>query len=108
MHKELTRQSVVIKCSLEASIMTGNYEMYYAAGLLAKLMGREIEADIRPDALHTLVHGWVDEFSPADGHEKHLAHMLKYYHPDPDRYDGEMAALLQMGLHEPHLWERIV
>lgn len=108
MHTELTRQSVVIKCNLEASIMTGNYEMYYAAGLLAKLTGREIAADIRPEALHTLVHEWLDTFSPADGHEKHLAHMLKYYHPEPEHYDADMAELLQMGLLEQHLWERIV
>ena len=52
MHVALTRQSVVIKCNLEASIMTGNYELYYAAGLLGKLMNREIPEDIQPEALH--------------------------------------------------------
>ena len=108
MHVELTRQSVVIKCNLEASIMTGNYELYYAAGLLAKLMNREIPADIRPEALHDLVHEWLESFTPADGHEKHLAHMLKYYHPDPERYDEQMAELLQMGLHEQRMWERFI
>ena len=108
MHVELTRQSIVIKCNLEASIMTGNYELYYAAGLLGKLMNREIPADIQPEELHDLVHGWLEEFTPADGHEKHLAHMLKYYHPDPDRYDEQMAQLLQMGLHEQHMWERFI
>ena len=44
----------------------------------------------------------------ANGHEKHLVHMLKYYHPDPDRYDDQMKQLLQMGLHEQHMWERFV
>lgn len=88
--------------------MTGNYEMYYAAGLLAQLMHREIAADIRPEALHDLVHGWIESFTSADGHEEHLVHMLKYYHPDPDRYDAQMAELLQMGLHEQHMWERFV
>lgn len=108
MHVELARQSVVIKCNLEASIMTGNYEMYYAAGVLAQLMHREIAADIRPEALHDLVHGWIESFTPADGHEEHLVHMLKYYHPDPDRYNAQMAELLQMGLQEQHMWERFV
>lgn len=108
MHVELTRQSVVIKCNLEASIMTGNYELYYAAGLLGKLMHREIQADIRPVELHDLVHEWLDSFAPADGHEEHLAHMLMYYHPDPERYNEQMAKLLQMGLHEEHMWERLV
>ena len=77
MHIELTRQSVVIKCNLEASIMTGNYEMYYAAGLIAQLTNREIAADIQPEALHDLVHGWLDSFVPANGQEKHLVHMLR-------------------------------
>lgn len=108
MHIELTRQSVVIKCNLEASIMTGNYEMYYAAGLIAQLTNREIAADIQPEALHDLVHGWIDSYAPANGQEKHLVHMLKYYHPDPERYDDQMKQLLQMGLHEQHMWERFV
>lgn len=108
MHVELTRQSVVIKCSLEASVMTGNYEFYYAAGILCRLMNREVAADIRPEALQTLVQGLLPEFSPADGQEKHLAHMLKYYHPDLDRYDSQMEQLLKMGLQELHMWERIV
>ncbi len=100
MHIELARQSVIIKCNLEASIMTGNYEMYYAAGLLGRITCREIPPDIRPAALHDLVHGWLDDFSPADGRERHLAQMLRYYHPD-ERYDEQMARLLQMGLAEP-------
>lgn len=108
MHVELTRQSVVIKCNLEASVMTGNYEFYYASGVLCKLMNREVTAEIRPEALQTLVQELLSEFSPTDGHEKHLAHMLKYYHPDPKRYDEQMARLLQMGLKEQHMWERIV
>ena len=107
MHIELTRQSIVIKCNLEASIMTGNYEMYYAAGLLGQLMKREIPADIQPEALHDLVQAWLKEFTPSDGHEKHLAHMLKYYHPQMDRYDEQMKELLQMGLQESRMWERL-
>ena len=102
----IARQSVILKCLRKKSIIVSNYELYYAAGLLGKLMGREIPADIRPEALHDLVHGWLDDFTPADGHEKHLAHMLKYYHPDPERYDEQMAELLQMGLHEQRMWER--
>ena len=37
MIQSIARQSVVIKCNLQASIMMGNYEFYYAAGLLYKL-----------------------------------------------------------------------
>lgn len=106
MHKELARQSVVIKCSLEASIMTGNYEYYYSAGLLSKLTGQDIPRDIRPEQLHNQVQEMLKVFEPADGREKHLAGMLRYYHPD-ERYDEEMAGLLEMGISESRLWQRI-
>ena len=104
MHVELARQSVIIKCNLQASVMTGNYEMYYAAGLLAQLCGKEAAADIRPDALHDLVHEWIADFTPSNGQEEHLVKMLKFYHPDPDRYDEQMAQLYSMGLQESHMW----
>jgi hypothetical protein len=90
---------------MEASIMTGNYEYYYAAGILCQRMGKQIDPGIQPEAMHELVEGLLPEFTPADGQEKHMAHMLKYYHPD-DRYDDQMAELLQMGLKEEHLWEK--
>ena len=34
----IARQSVIIKCNMQKSILTGNYEFYYAAGLLAYLV----------------------------------------------------------------------
>lgn len=106
MHRELTRQSVVIKCNLEASIMTGNYEYYYSAGLLSKLTGQDISREIGPEQLHDQVQEMLKTFEPKDGQEKHLAHMLKYYHPD-ERYDEEMPNLLEMGRSESHMWQRL-
>ena len=38
----IARQSVIIKCNMQKSVLTGNYEFYYAAGLIAKLSGVEI------------------------------------------------------------------
>ena len=43
----IARQSVIIKCNMQKSILTGNYEFYYAAGLIAKLSGVEIPEDIK-------------------------------------------------------------
>ena len=39
---DLARMSVIIKSQHETSVMTGNYEMGYACGLLCKLAGREV------------------------------------------------------------------
>ena len=48
----IARQSVIIKCNLNSSIMTGNYEFYYAVGLLYKIKGIEIDEVITPLELH--------------------------------------------------------
>ena len=37
----IARQSVIIKCNMQKSILTGNYEFYYAAGIIANLSGVE-------------------------------------------------------------------
>ena len=52
------------------------------------------------------VHEAIEKFEPANGQEKHLVHMLRYYHPDEDHFDDHMVELLQMGQNEDHLWER--
>jgi hypothetical protein len=105
MHIELTRESIIIKCNLEASIMTGNYEFYYTGGILCQLMGKQVEPDIKPEELRAKVMEWLPDFEPKNGQEKHMAHMLKYYHPD-ERYDDQMAELLQMGQKEENLWTK--
>ena len=105
MHVVLTRQSVIIKCNLEASVMLGNYEFYYASGLLFKFTGHEVAEDIQPDALMEQVQEVLKTYEPADGKEKHLKKMLKYYQVE-EGYDDQMKELLQMGLNEKKLWER--
>ena len=51
----IARQSVIIKCNMQKSVLTGNYEFYYAAGLIAKLSGVEISDDIKPIELGVLL-----------------------------------------------------
>ena len=50
----IARQSVIIKCNMQKSILTGNYDFYYAAGLVAKLSGIGFSEDIRPVELANL------------------------------------------------------
>ena len=33
----IARQSVILKCNMQKSVLLGNYEFYYIAGLLKKL-----------------------------------------------------------------------
>ena len=76
----LAKQSVHIKCRLQASILMGNYEYYYAGGLLCRLA--------KP---------LLDTYQPQNDQESYLMQMLKTYKVS-DEYDEQMPQLLQMGL----------
>ena len=103
MHTELSRQSVVIKCNLEASIMTGNYEFYYAAGLVKKLYGLPVEAGMPPEELFGKLSEQLDSLKPKDEKEEYLLGMLKNYEVLAD-YDDQMKELFAWGEQEPDLW----
>ena len=62
----IARQSVIIKCNMQKSILTGNYEFYYAAGLIANLSGVEIPEDIKPEELLALLSEKIPTLTPAD------------------------------------------
>ena len=47
----IARQSIVIKCKLKKSILLGNYEFYYAAGLIGKLTGQTFDFDVSPEEM---------------------------------------------------------
>ena len=53
----------IIKCNMQKSVLTGNYEFYYAAGLIAKLSGVEISDDIKPIELGVLLHQEIERQS---------------------------------------------
>lgn len=95
--------SVIIKCNMQKSILTGNYEFYYAAGLIAKLSGVEIPEDIKPEELLALLSEQIPMLTPADEKEKYLFGMVADYRPE-DVYDEQMRELLDWGRTEKYLW----
>lgn len=99
----IARQSVIIKCNMQKSILTGNYEFYYAAGLIAKLSGVEIPEDIKPEELLALLSEQIPMLTPADEKEKYLFGMVADYRPE-DVYDEQMRELLDWGRTEKYLW----
>ena len=99
----IARQSVIIKCNMQKSILTGNYEFYYAAGLAAKLAGFEITDDIRPEELQNLLVEKLPTLTGKDEKETYLFHMLIDYRPR-EEYDEQMKELLVMGKDEKNLW----
>ena len=88
----IARQSVIIKCNMQKSILTGNYEFYYAAGIIANLSGVEIPEDIKPEELLALLSEKIPTLIPADEKEKYLFGIcLLYTSPSPrDRQKSRM------------------
>ncbi len=98
------RQSVIIKCNMQASVMLGNYEFYYGAGLFCRLRGMDVQEDIRPKDLKELLLPELEQKSGADEREKYLTKLLLDYSP-LEEYDGQMKELLLWGLKEDKLWK---
>lgn len=67
---DLARMSVIIKSQHETSVMTGNYEMGYACGLLCKLAGREVPQWETPVELKDRVAELLTGYEPANERER--------------------------------------
>lgn len=103
----IARQSVIIKCNMNKSVLTGNYEFYYAAGLAAKLTAVGISEEIRPQELSDLLKEELPKHTPADEREKYLFELLSDYRPG-EEYDGQMKELLLWGKGEQYLWTVVI
>ncbi len=93
----LAKQSVMIKCRLKASIMMGNYEFYYAAGLLCSLSGNQPASGLRPGELAEFLNPVLHAYEPKKEQEQYLIKMLREYKVSQE-YDGQMEELFQMGI----------
>lgn len=100
----IARQSVIIKCNMQKSVLTGNYEYYYAAGLCSKLCGVDIPEEITLAALQELLADALKTAAAKDEKEAWLVGMLKDYIPD-ETCDGQTAELYRMGKEEKNLWQ---
>jgi hypothetical protein len=87
--------------------MTGNYEFYYAAGVLHKLKGIEPADVLEPMGMSKQVHKLIEDFSTEDTREQHLVHMLKYYKP-VSNFDDQMKELFLLGTEEKYIWQEIL
>lgn len=103
----IARQGVIIKCNMQSSVMTGNYEFYYGAGLFCKIKGIQVPEDITPENLLELISPELNKFSGDEKRESYLVKLLQGYHVS-EEYDEDMRELLQWGLTEEHMWQVVV
>lgn len=99
----IARQSVIIKCNMKKSVLLGNYEFYYAAGLFKKFYGAEINADMSPQEVLDVILKQIDEVSPGDGQEEYLVGMLKNYEVGEEQNE-ETRIMFSWGENEETPW----
>ena len=100
----ITRQSIIIKCNQQASVLLGNYEFYYLAGLMKNLFGFQLSADMNPQELLKQIQQEFDTANPKDEREAYLLKMVEFYKP-LEEYDAQMKELFRMGETEERLWQ---
>ena len=73
--------------------MLGNYEFFYAAGLMRKLYNIEIRTDMEPEQILEAILQMQDNLAPQSEQEKYLIQIIKNYEPSAD-HDAQMDELL--------------
>ena len=102
--RDLARQSVILKCNMQKSVMLGNYEFFYAAGLMRKLYNIEIRTDMEPEQILEAILQMQDNLAPQSEQEKYLIQIIKNYEPSAD-HDAQMDELFAWGEQEPDMWQ---
>jgi len=100
----IARQSVIIKCNQQTSVLLGNYEFYYLSGLLKKLYNLELTSDMQPQDMFARIQEKLDGLEPKDEKEAHLLKMVSVYKP-LENYDEQMKELFDWGATEEKLWQ---
>lgn len=99
----VVRQSIIIKCNLQESIMLGNYEFYYAIGLFSKIAKQSFSIEKSPKELKEEVLPIMEAYQTTDDREKYLIHLLSNYNPK-EECNEQMLELYQMGNQEENMW----
>lgn len=100
----IARQSVIIKCNMQKSVLLGNYEFYYLGGLMAKLFGLELNEDMAPNELLEEIHANMKSIEPKDEKEAYLLTLVENYKP-LEEYDEQTKELFRLGATEENLWQ---
>lgn len=100
----IARQSVIIKCNQQTSVLLGNYEFYYLAGLTKKLFGFDLSEDLEPIAMLEQIHAQQGTANPSNAQEEYLLKLVKNYKPLED-YNEQTKELFRWGETEEHLWK---
>ena len=94
----IARQSIILKCLRQKSVLVSNYELYYTAGLAKKCFGIAVNADMEPKQLLEELQKHIDKVSPADEQEKYLIHLLGNYERHGKSITSSLNAAVELAL----------
>lgn len=100
----IARQSVIIKCNQQTSVLLGNYEFYYLGGLMKKLFDLDLNEDMSPQEMLKEIHANIESIEPQDAKEAYLLSLVKNYKP-LEEYNEETKLLFRWGATEEKLWQ---
>ena len=100
----IARQSVIIKCNQQTSVLLGNYEFYYLAGLMGKLFNLDLKEDMPPKELLEGVQSKLDSLTPNNPQEEYLIKLARNFKPG-EIVDEQMKELFRWGATEEHPWQ---
>ena len=100
----IARQSVIIKCNQQTSVLLGNYEFYYLAGLMNKIFDLDLNEDMQPQQLLDIIQANLDVLTPNDEKEAYLVKLVSAFKVE-DRLDDQMKELFRWGTTEEKMWQ---
>ena len=100
----IARQSVIIKCNQQTSVLLGNYEFYYLAGLMKNLFALDLNEDMQPVELLDAVQSKLDNLTPNNSQEEYLIKMARNFKPG-ENVDEQMKELFRWGATEEKHWQ---
>lgn len=100
----IARQSVIIKCNQQTSVLLGNYEFYYVSGLIKKLFNLDLTEDLNPEDMFAKIKDNLDNVQASNPQEEYLIKMVSVYKP-LESYDEQMRELFRWGATEEYLWQ---
>ncbi len=100
----IARQSVIIKCNQQTSVLLGNYEFYYLAGLMKNLFDLDLSEELEPQIMVEKIHASMGAIEPKDEKEAYLLTLVKNFKP-VETYDEQMKELFLWGAAEENLWQ---
>jgi len=100
----IARQSVIIKCNQQTSVLLGNYEFYYLAGLMNKIFALDLKEEMQPQEMLDIIQANLEGMSPSDEKEAYLIKLVSVFKVE-EKYDDQMKELFRWGTNEEKMWQ---